>query len=48
MPEMRIKNRKLSESGFKMGTAFSIIYKRKKIILLINNKKNIEGNDHKN
>jgi hypothetical protein len=47
-PEIKIKNKKLAESGFRTGAEYSIIYKRKKIILMIYDKMNSECHDHKN
>ena len=33
VPEIKIKNEKLVNVGFKIGAEFTIVYKRKKVIL---------------
>ena len=35
VPQIKIKNRKLEECGFKIGTDFKIIYTQNKILLKV-------------
>ena len=45
VPEIKIKNEKLVNVGFKIGAEFTIVYKRKKVILLLMDKKTSECNE---
>jgi len=44
VPEIKIKNKKLIKIGFRIGAEFTITYKRKKVILLLRDKKTSECN----
>ena len=45
VPEIRIKNNKLKESGFSVGADFQIVYENKRIVLLLCEKDNQKTNE---
>lgn len=44
VPQIKIKNKKLINAGFRVGTEFTIIYECKKITLLLSDKKDSKYN----
>ena len=41
VPQIKIKNRKLEEYGFKIGTDFKVIYTQNKILLKVIEKREV-------